>query len=209
MASSAHWESIYASRDPTLLSWYQSRPVVSLELIRLLDIPRDAAVIDVGGGASSLVDELSAAGYTDLTVLDIAATALQAARSRAGEAAASWLCADLLTWSPDRSYDLWHDRAVLHFLVDAADRRRYVATLRAALYDGGNAIIATFAPGAPDHCSGLPVQRYDAGALQELLGSDFELVDTRDEVHHTPAGVAQPFTWVAARCAPQRAASGT
>lgn len=210
MASSAHWEGVYTSRDPTRLGWYQSRPLVSLDLIRLLDIPRDAAVIDVGGGTSTLVDELGAAGYTDLTVLDISPAALQAARSRAGEDAARWLCADLLAWTPDRPYDLWHDRAVLHFLVDDADRRGYLATLRAALRDGGHAVIGTFAPDAPDHCSGLPVQRYDAAALRELLGDDFELAATRDETHRTPQGVAQPFTWIAVRRLPaQRAASGT
>jgi trans-aconitate methyltransferase len=203
------WDSVHAGGDATRLSWYQSIPATSLDLIATLRVPRDAAIIDVGGGASTLVDALCANGYSGMTVLDISAVALLTARRRAGEDAATWLVADLLTWSPDRRYDLWHDRATFHFLVDEADRARYRDVLHRALRDGGHAIVATFAPDAPEQCSGMPVHSYDADSLVAALGDGFDLVATRREVHHTPTGVAQPFTWIAARYAADRASSGT
>jgi len=198
------WEERYASGDPTRLSWYQSIPTVSLELIDVLGIPGDAAILDAGGGASTLVDALHARGCTDVTVLDVSAAALRVARRRAGRDAAQWIETDLLAWSPGRHYDLWHDRAVFHFLVDEADRERYRRVLRSALRDGGHAIVASFAPEGPDHCSGLPVQRYDADRLLAALGGGFELVAERGELHHTPGGGAQPYTWIAARHAAAR-----
>lgn len=205
-----HWEAIYSGAgDPAALSWHQISPLLSLQLIGYLGVPHDAAVIDVGGGASTLVAALRERGYRDITVLDVSATALEMARRRAGEDAAHWLVADVLAWAPDRHYDLWHDRAVLHFLVDPADRKRYLRTLRAALRPGGHAVIGTFAPEAPDRCSGLPVQRYDSEELLRLLGDDFEPLATRREVHHTPGGVAQPFAWIAVRYAAGRDPSGT
>ncbi len=205
-----HWDAVYArARGVADLSWHQASPVVSLQLIAFIDLPHDAAILDIGGGGSTLVDALCERGYSDITVLDISATALAAARQRAGERAARWALADVLSWKPERHYDLWHDRAMLHFLVDREDRERYLQTLRAALYPGGHAIIGAFAPGAPDHCSGLPVQHYDADGIMALLGDGFEVVAVRREVHHTPAGVAQPFTWVAALYAPERISTAT
>ncbi len=180
------------------MSWYQAVPEVSLELVDVLAIPRDAAVIDVGGGASFLVDELLARGFHDLTVLDLSASALDATRRRL-PADAPVLCvhADLLTWEPDRRYDLWHDRAVFQFLVAASDRVTYVATMRRAVVSGGNVIVGTFAEDGPEVCSGLPVDRYSAADLSAALGDSFDVLATRRERHVTPRGAAQPFTWVA------------
>ena len=171
-------------------------------MIDVLNTPTSASVIDVGGGASSLVDHLVARGCTDLTVLDISEVSLAAARARVGDhAPVAWLQNDVLTWRPQRRFDLWHDRAVLHFLVDPVDQQRYVATLRAALAPAGAAIIATFAPDGPDQCSGLPVARYSVDDLSALLGDAFAVVEASREEHTTPTGALQPFTWVAARLA--------
>jgi trans-aconitate methyltransferase len=184
------------------VSWYQSEPAVSLELIRSLGVDRGSPVVDVGGGASPLVDRLLEAGYTDVSVLDLSDVALDEARRRVGEdAPVSWLREDVLEWRPARRYGLWHDRAVFHFLVDEADRARYLEVLSGALEAGGAVVIATFADDGPQHCSGLPVARYSEGALVRLLGERLVPVDTRRETHLTPAGVPQPFTWVAARTA--------
>lgn len=202
------WEERYAPGDPTRLSWHQPVPTVSLELIEALGIPRDAAILDAGGGASTLVDALAERGFGDITVLDLSAAALRVARRRAGREAAHWIEADLLSWSPDRRYDLWHDRAVFHFLVDEADRERYRRVLRRALRDGGHAIVACFAPDGPEECSGLPVQRYDTAALLAALGEGFTGVGHRRELHRTPRGDTQPFTWVAARYTAERDSSG-
>ena len=195
-----HWDNTYARRGTKGVSWFQAVPAPSLHMIDALGIPRAARVIDVGGGASSLVDHLIARGFTDLTVLDISEVSLGAARARVGDQApVSWLHKDVLAWRPRRRFDLWHDRAVFHFLVDPADQQRYLATLGAALAPAGAAIIATFAPDGPDHCSGLPVARYSADDLTALLGEAFAVVDASREEHTTPTGAIQPFTWVAAR----------
>jgi trans-aconitate methyltransferase len=157
----------------------------------------DTSVLDVGGGASTLVDDLLAAGQRDVTVLDVAGPALAIARHRLGDPAeVTWIVADLRTWSPPRRWDLWHDRAVLHFLVDPADREAYFTLLRRALTPGGAFVIGTFAEDGPTHCSGLPVQRCAAPELADLLG-DVTLVEQRRELHHTPGGADQPFTWLA------------
>jgi trans-aconitate methyltransferase len=177
---------------------------VSLELIEVLGLPLDTAVLDVGGGASILVDALVERGFSDVSVLDVSATALELARRRLGAAptgAASsvhWLHEDLLVWQPARRYDLWHDRAVFHFLVEPEQRDRYVNLLCEAVHPGGCVIIATFAPDGPESCSGLPVARYGADDLARVLDG-FEVVATRGEQHRTPAGVVQPFTWIVAR----------
>jgi trans-aconitate methyltransferase len=198
-ARTAHWESVYGRNPVEGVSWFQPEAVVSLELIDVLGIGVDDAVIDVGGGASVLVDALLRRGCTDLTVLDIADAALRTSRDRVGaDAPVRWLVHDLLTWEPERRYDLWHDRAVLHFL-SGAEVDIYRDRLHRSIAPGGSVIVATFAPDGPEQCSGLPVTRYSADDLFATLGSGFSLVDTRREVHTTPGGVEQPFTWVAAR----------
>jgi SAM-dependent methyltransferase len=194
-----HWDVAYATRGADRVSWHQSSATVSLELIDALELDLDAAVVDVGGGASPLAEQLVARGFGEVSVLDVSAGALAEARRRAGDdTPIHWLHEDLLLWRPERRYDLWHDRAVLHFLVAARDRDRYLETLLAALGPRGGVIIGVFAPDAPDRCSGLPVARYSAEQLAVLLGAGFELVATRREEHVTPGGALQPFTWIAA-----------
>ena len=194
-----HWDAAYTARGTTGVSWYQPEPRLSLELIDALRVPRDTAVIDVGGGASFLADRLHERGFDDLTVLDVSESALDELRGRFGDAPIHLLCEDVLEWQPARRYGLWHDRAVFHFLVEQADRRRYLRTLHAALDPGGLVLLATFAPDGPNECSGLPVERYSADQLSAILGERFETLDTRREVHVTPRGAEQPFTWVAGR----------
>jgi SAM-dependent methyltransferase len=173
---------------------------MSLELIARLDVASDAAVLDVGGGASSLVDHLMERGFTDVSVLDVSEAALELGRRRVG-AGVKWFHEDLLSWRPARRYGLWHDRAVFHFLTEAADRDRYLNSLKAGLEPGGGLIMATFAEDGPEYCSGLPVARYAAIELLDLIGPGFRVIETRRELHVTPGGVTQPFTWVAARAA--------
>jgi len=173
---------------------------MSLELIERLAIPRTAAVIDIGGGASALVDGLLERGYPDVSVLDVSKAALAEVRRRLGPGASVTLLEeDFLAWRPERQYDLWHDRAVFHFLVDESQTEAYLETLRSALRPEGYIIMATFASDGPEQCSGLPVSRYSAAELADRLGPRFEMVETFRNEHVTPAGVVQPFTWVAAR----------
>lgn len=172
---------------------------MSLELVDLLGISAVAGVIDVGGGASVLVDALLHRGFADLTVLDISEDALQTSRERVGaDAPVEWLAHDLLTWEPTRRYDLWHDRAVFHFL-SGDEVGVYRDLLFRAVAPRGYVVMATFAPDGPEWCSGLPVTRYSADQLMETLGGEFEMVGQRREVHTTPSGATQPFTWIAAR----------
>jgi trans-aconitate methyltransferase len=199
--TAAHWDSTYSARGPDRVSWFQPVPAASLAVVDGLGVDRASPVIDVGGGASLLVDQLVARGFTDVTVLDVSAVGLDLARARLGAAApVEWIVADVLTWRPSKHYGLWHDRAVLHFLTDPADREAYLRTLRAAVPHGA-VVLATFAPDGPETCSGLAVARYDADELAALLPG-FEVVARRREIHVTPAGVEQPFTFVAARAAP-------
>jgi trans-aconitate methyltransferase len=171
---------------------------MSLEILDMLGVTQDAGVIDIGGGASTLVDALTQRGFTDLTVLDISDTALQASRKRLGtQARVTWIATDLLTWEPTRLYDVWHDRAVFHFL-SGSEVETYRDVLHRAIGPGGFVIMATFAPDGPERCSGLPVTRYGADELGSTLGSDFKVVEQRREVHTTPGGGVQPFTWIAA-----------
>ena len=195
----AHWESVYERNRADGVSWYQTEPIVSLELVELLGISADTGVIDVGGGASVLVDALLRRGFADLTVLDISEAALQTSRQRVGaDAPVDWIAHDLLTWEPTRRYDLWHDRAVFHFL-SGDEVEVYRDLLHRAVAPRGYVVIATFAPDGPEWCSGLPVTRYGADQLIEALGGEFKLIDQRREVHTTPSGAIQPFTWIAAR----------
>lgn len=191
----AHWEHIYTSKSPQEVSWYQAEPRVSLDLIR--GIARSAPVIDVGGGASTLVDHLHRAGYSRIAVLDISARALALARQRLGSAVdrIEWFEADVTDFTPPHRFALWHDRAVFHFLTDPADRRRYRETLHHALQPDGQVIIAAFAPGGPAQCSGLDVAHYDAPRLIAELGTEFHLEEQRNEAHRTPAGKDQLFNF--------------
>jgi len=192
-----HWQKVYATKAPTEVSWYQPVPERSLALIRDTGVPPDAPLLDVGAGASTLVDQLLAAGYTDLTVLDISGTALATAQARLGAAAARvrWVEADITRFTPERRYALWHDRAVFHFLVEPDRRQRYLDTLGAALALGGHLILATFGPQGPTRCSGLPVQRYAAAELDALLAPRYRLVRSEIEDHLTPAGQPQQFLY--------------
>jgi 2-polyprenyl-3-methyl-5-hydroxy-6-metoxy-1,4-benzoquinol methylase len=191
----AHWENVYRTKGEREVSWFQETPSISLELIRSAGATRHSAIVDIGGGASRLVDALVDEGYEAVTVLDLSESALAAAKTRLGQTAArvAWIVADVVAWKPPQRYDVWHDRAAFHFLTDAADRTAYVAGLREALRPGGHAIIATFALDGPERCSGLPVIRYDAASLGEVLGSAFDLVETRRHDHHTPMGMTQRF----------------
>lgn len=197
--SEEHWSTRYRTIGADAVSWYQERPTTSLELLEAAGVGPEQSVIDVGGGASTLVDHLLAAGHTDLAVLDLSEVALAVARDRVGDTpAVTWLARDLLTWDPPRTWDAWHDRAVLHFLLDEDDRRRYVGTLRRAVRPGGAVVIGSFAEDGPTECSLLPVRRHSAADLRDLLG-DVEVVAERREVHRTPNGGSQPFRWIAAR----------
>jgi hypothetical protein len=194
----AHWESVYELNQVDSVSWYQQEPLVSLELVDILGIDKDAGVVDVGGGASVLVDFLLSRGFTDLTVLDISDTALHASRERVGaDTHVTWLAHNVLTWEPARTYGLWHDRAVFHFLLPD-EIKIYQDLIRRSVAPGGSVIMATFAPDGPEWCSGLPVTRYNADQLGEVLGDKFTVVEQRREVHTTPGGALQPFTWIAA-----------
>lgn len=201
-ARQAHWNAVYTTRSSTEVSWFEPVPARSLELLAACGVGPDAAVIDVGGGDSRLVDGLLERGFERLTVLDISAAALARARERLGESAShvAWIAGDVTRAElPRAAYDAWHDRAVFHFLTDASDRRRYVEALRAALRPGGVAVIATFAPTGPARCSGLDVVRYDATTLGRELGADFELIAEAEHVHRTPSGAEQRFVYAAFR----------
>ncbi|MBR0809919.1 class I SAM-dependent methyltransferase [Bradyrhizobium diazoefficiens] len=192
---SSHWDTVYASKGEAEVSWFQDSPSTSLAMIRAAKSDREAAIIDIGGGASRLVDALLQDGYRDVAVLDLSANALDAAKKRIGGAASivNWIVADATTWRPARIYDVWHDRAAFHFLTDSRDRAAYVERLRSAIAPGGHVIIATFAPDGPEKCSGLPVQRHDSASLAAELGPEFELIETRGETHHTPWNSTQAF----------------
>jgi ubiquinone/menaquinone biosynthesis C-methylase UbiE len=193
-----HWEGVYTQKAPETLSWYQPRASVSLRLIELAGVGPGDRIIDVGGGASVLVENLLEAGHREVTVLDLSGAALARTRSRLrGRAAAvTWLEADVTATNlPAAGYDLWHDRAVFHFLVEPGDREAYLRTLRQALRPGGHAIIATFAEDGPARCSGLPVQRYSAQQLHRQLGEGFELLAHEREDHVTPGGAVQRFQY--------------
>ena len=191
----AHWQNVYTSKSEDEVSWFQESPAPSLALIAELDTSPDADIIDIGGGASRLVDHLLDLGFHDVTVLDLSAAALDAAKARLGERAgrAHWFVADATTWEPPRTDDLWHDRAAFHFLTEARDRDAYIARLRQGLKIGGHAIIATFALDGPEKCSGLPVMRYDAARLGQTLGPGFMLLQSGRSDHATPWGSQQLF----------------
>lgn len=193
----AHWNRVYQTKAPDSVSWYQRHPDVSLELIAASGVAKDAGIIDVGGGASLLVDHLLNLGYSNLAVLDVSGAALDTGRTRLGVRAVEveWFEADVTTFEPRHRYALWHDRAAFHFLTDAHDRSRYVATLRKSLKPGGTAIIATFALDGPPRCSGLDVVRYDEQSIAAELGAEFALREVRREAHITPGKAEQRFAY--------------
>lgn len=190
-----HWEHVYRDKSPLEVSWFQKKPVLSLELIKHTGIDKNAAVIDIGGGASTLVDYLLSEAYTNISVLDISSIALQHAQQRLGNRANSvyWIVADITSFKTPAKYMLWHDRAVFHFLTERADRQAYVSVLRDSLRPGGHVIIAAFGIGGPVKCSGLDIVQYDADKLKEELGEGFALVEEVSEIHHTPDAREQLF----------------
>lgn len=198
MDTQAHWEEIFANKAPTQLTWYQAHPQQSLQLIEESGLPRTAQVIDVGGGTSLLADFLLDAGYRNVTVLDIAENALEEDRRRLGDRAGAvmWVEADVL-WAPlsANCYDLWHDRAVFHFLVDPVDRQRYIGAMCHSLRPGGHVILATFASDGPEKCSGLDTVRYGRDDIQATFGDRFRLLRSIDEQHVTPWNTIQKFTY--------------
>lgn len=192
-----HWNRVYRDKTPENVSWYQRRPDLSLALIAASGVAKDAFIIDVGGGASVLVDHLLDLGYMNLAVLDLAGSALSASKARLGARAAmvEWHEADVTEFEPPHRYALWHDRAVFHFLTAAEDRARYVETLRHALEPDGAVVIATFAPEGPPKCSGLDVVRYDEQSIAAELGAEFRLQEVRRETHRTPWQAEQRFNY--------------
>ena len=191
----SHWEEVYREKNDTQLSWHQDDPAISKELCELAGIDIGSSVIDIGAGTSRFAERLIKRGISDVSVLDISAAALDRSRSQLGAVGKKieWIEADVTTWKPDRSYDIWHDRAVFHFLIDAEDRTAYRDRLCGCLIPGGHAIIATFALDGPEKCSGLPVVRYEPEGLRKALGERFSLVAQRMHRHTTPWGSPQSF----------------
>jgi SAM-dependent methyltransferase len=197
MRAEEHWDEIYRAKQPTAVSWYQPSPEPSLRVLDQFATGKARSLIDIGGGASNLVDALLERGWSDVTVLDIAAFALQVTRERLGDGAerVKWEVADITNWLPPQTYDVWHDRAVFHFLTLPEGRQGYRRALEAGTTPGSVVIMATFALDGPEKCSGLVVQRYSSDTLSHELGSSFKLLDTWQEKHTTPGGTGQAFNW--------------
>lgn len=196
-----HWGRVYRTTADDAVSWYEPEPRASLEALALADIPPTAALVDVGAGASRLVEHLLDHGATDLTVVDIAASAFETSRARLGPRATQvdWVVADVTGWRPARRFDVWHDRALFHFLTEPQQRDGYRAALRQATVPGSWLIVATFAADGPARCSGLPVRRYDGPGLMTEFAGEFELHDVWQDAHRSPGGVVQSFTWAVMR----------
>lgn len=198
MSDETHWESVYAKKAEDQVSWYRPHLERSLRFIESARLPTDAAIVDVGGGPSTLVDDLLARGYENITVIDLSPTAIARARERLGPRAAkvAWRIGDVTTMKlPEHRFDFWHDRAVFHFLTDPAARERYVAAVRQALKSNGHIVVATFGPHGPEKCSGLPVMRYSAEAIHDQFGAQFRKVGSESESHVTPWGSEQEFVY--------------
>jgi ubiquinone/menaquinone biosynthesis C-methylase UbiE len=205
--AAAHWADVYVRKDPGEVSWYESTPKQSLALIESTRLARDAPILDVGGGASSLAARLVESAYTDVTVADISSAALEKAQSASDGAGrrVTWIQADIRTHQFSRRYKLWHDRAVFHFMVAPEDRDAYLENLSRTLEPGGHLILATFGPGGPERCSRLPVVRYDAAGLAAVLGAEFEPVWSGLHAHRTPSGASQQFLYTHFMRKPARA----
>ena len=202
MDRSAHWEQVYRTKGPDEVSWFQAEAILSRQLIERVAPDRTASIVDIGAGASTLLDGLVASGYRNLTVLDLSPAALAIAQQRLGpiSAAVSWRAEDVLAAVFVRgAVDVWHDRAVFHFLTDPADRARYVAQVCEAVRPGGHVLIATFAEDGPTRCSGLEVVRYSPESLHAEFGTGFQLLESHRELHTTPAGTKQAFTYCVCR----------
>lgn len=195
--SKEHWEKVYQSKSPDEVSWYQQSPVLSLQLIANTCLAFDAPIIDVGGGVSALVDELCDAGYSDVSVLDVSASALAHAKGRVAEKVSKvhWYEEDVTCFKPPHRFALWHDRAVFHFLTNRSDRESYIEVLKQSIEPGGHIIMMTFAIDGPKKCSGLDIVQYDADKLKSELGPGFELIESGFDVHLTPAGNQQKFAY--------------
>lgn len=198
MQSKQHWERVYSTKSATNVSWFQAHADLSMKLIQDAKITTTASIIDVGGGASTLADDLLAHNYENITVLDLSRSALNAAQQRLGMLASKikWIEGDVLDTKLQRnSYDVWHDRAVFHFLVNEQERLAYVRQVLEAVKPGGLVIVATFAEDGPTKCSGLPVMRYSANQLHSQFGEPFKLLGHEKELHHTPSGDEQKFLY--------------
>ncbi|MDO6432640.1 class I SAM-dependent methyltransferase [Flavitalea sp. BT771] len=196
-----HWDKIFAHKNDNEKSWFQPYPATSVAFIEELNLPKNAAIIDVGGGDSRLADTLLEKGYTDITVLDISAAAIQNARERLGKDAdrVQWIVGDILEFLPSRHYDCWHDRAVFHFVTQPDNIRRYTRLMEDSIQPHGALIIGTFAEDGPEKCSGLPVKRYSQRMLTSILQSSFEKIRCIDEKHETPFHTIQSFTFCSFR----------
>ncbi len=198
MQNKDHWEHVYQTKTAETVSWFQEHARLSLELIKSINPSHDSSIIDVGGGASTLVDDLLAEVFENLCVLDLSAHALAVARQRLGEKGnrVDWIEGDICSVAlPAQAFDIWHDRAVFHFLTDPADRQAYVEQVMRSVKPGGHVIVATFGPDGPDKCSGLPVQRYSPEGLHGEFGSAFQLLEHASEAHRTPMGHVQHFIY--------------
>ena len=198
MDTKTHWDRVYTTKAPDAVSWYRAHLETSLALIEQAVDARSASIIDVGGGESTLVDDLLLRGYKNVTVLDVSQSAIDLTKSRLGAAAEQvrWLVADIakIELEPG-AYDLWHDRAVFHFLTDREQRTAYVRQVARSVKPGGHIIVSTFGPEGPTRCSGLEVMRYDAESLHREFGARFRLIESSKEVHHTPFGTTQQFLY--------------
>lgn len=196
-ARQEHWDRIFTTKADDAISWFQATPETSLRLIRACNLPKDARILDVGAGASRLPDALLEWGFTNIAVLDVSAVALAETKARLGGKGHSvrFIVADITAWDLEFPVDLWHDRAVLHFLTEPQDRAAYADVLRRAVRPGGFVLISGFAPSGPERCSGLPVLRAGQGAIAAVLGSDFDLLEAFEEDHQTPSGSRQRFVF--------------
>lgn len=202
MADAQHWEHVYRTKEPNAVSWYRPHLDRSLALVEACGLGPEASIVDIGGGASTLVDDLLDRGFSRIAVLDLAGPALEVSQERLGARGAGvrWLVGDASARHfEEASVDLWHDRAVFHFLTEEGPRAAYLAELTRAVRPGGFVVLATFAPDGPERCSGLPVRRHDAAALAEALGSAFEVLEEARDEHVTPWGSTQHFMYVRAR----------
>jgi 2-polyprenyl-3-methyl-5-hydroxy-6-metoxy-1,4-benzoquinol methylase len=200
-----HWDAVYRKKRPDELSWYELHLARSLAFIEGAHLPPEAAILDVGGGTSTLVDDLLDRGYVNVTVLDLSREAIERTRMRLGARSArvNWIVGDVTQHAlPEHAFDFWHDRAVFHFLVDDVARRHYVAAVHHALKPAGHIVVATFGPEGPDHCSGLPVMRYTAEGIHDQFGGEFRQVGSEAETHHTPWGTEQEFVYCYCRMGP-------